>query len=102
MVRLCKPIFLLNKRIRFCLGSNLFCALIPSVSVRAQWLLPSGRSPGLAVAVASQGLTHHSLSGTATSGSSLRGGISVALGCCAWPEAQYVFVAGVWQLCWKH
>lgn len=96
MVRLCKPIFLLNKRIRFCLGPNLFCVLIPSVSVHAQWLLPCGRSPGLAV------LWLPEASLPTARPAPLRGAISMALACCAWPEAQYVFVAGVWQLCWKH
>lgn len=96
MVRLCKPIFLLNKRIRFCLGPNLFCVLIPSVSVHAQWLLPCGRSPGLAV------LWLPEASLPTARPAPLWGAISMALACCAWPEAQYVFVAGVWQLCWKH
>lgn len=96
MVQLCKPIFLLNKRIRFCLGPNSFCALIPSVSVCAQWLLPCGRSPGLAV------LWLPEASLPTARPAPLWGAISTAFACCAWPEAQYVSVTGVWQLCWKH
>lgn len=111
MVWLCKSIFLLNKRIRFCSGSNLFscihllhvCARTmagfpPALPCPSHWAALSGENGSdLRVRLCppmvcprqpfGASLLHQSVQFTAG------GGISSALVCCIWPEAHGIFVS---------
>lgn len=126
MVWLCKPIFLLNKRICFFVQDRT-CShvFISYMFVQVQWLGSLQPCPPLLPVqsgVEGMGLSPICVCGFPKTdhptvclrdpfwASLLHQSVQLTVGarisptlvCCVWPEAQYVFVTGVWQHCWKY